>query len=180
MSTENVTETTPKKTNTVKSNNSVKSNEEIVKGFSTLLTGLSTLKTQITIFQNQLKGLEKDVKRKMKQHEREMKKTKSNKNKKPSGFASPAKISVELCNFMNKPSGSEVARTEVTQYLIQYIKDQKLQHKENKKVIKPDNKLKKLLDPPQNTDVTYFNLQKLMNKHFIKKNTLITSSAGKI
>ena len=35
-------------------------------------------------------------------------------------------------------NGTEIARTEVTQYLIQYIKDNKLQFAGNAKVIKPD------------------------------------------
>ena len=34
------------------------------------------------------------------------------------------------------------------------------------------DKLKKLLDPKENDEVTYFNIQKLMNKHFISKKSL--------
>ena len=77
---------------------------------------------------------------------------------------------------MGKPTDSKLARTEVTQYLIQYIKDNNLQWTENRKIIKPDSKLKKLLKPAKNEYVTYFNLQKLMNKHFIKKNKNVTQS----
>ena len=90
-------------------------------------------------------------------------------NRKPSGFAKPAKVSDELCSFMGKDSGTEIARTEVTQYLIQYIKDHNLQFEENKKVIVPDDTLKNLLGVSEDEQVTYFNLQRLMNKHFIKK-----------
>jgi chromatin remodeling complex protein RSC6 len=67
---------------------------------------------------------------------------------------------------MNKPNGTELARTEVTQYLINYIKDNNLQNEENKKCIKADNKLYKLLDLNENETLTYFNLQSYMNKHF--------------
>jgi chromatin remodeling complex protein RSC6 len=69
---------------------------------------------------------------------------------------------------MKKPHGSQVARTEVTQYIIQYIKDNKLQWTENRKVIKPDGKLNSLLDVPVGEEVTYFNLQRFMNRHFVK------------
>lgn len=62
----------------------------------------------------------------------------------------------------------EVARTNVTQYLINYIKKNNLQSEENKKYIKPDEKLNKLLNIREEDEVTYFNIQSYMNKHFIK------------
>ena len=60
-----------------------------------------------------------------------------------------------------------MARTEVTKYIIQYIKSNKLPDKTNKKIIKPDSALKSLLDLKPEDEVTYFNLQKYMNKHFV-------------
>ena len=79
------------------------------------------------------------------------------------------KLTDELCKFMGKDTGSEIARTEVTQYLIQYIKDNKLQQEGNAKFIKPDKILKSLLGVKDKQEVTYFNLQGLMNKHFVKQ-----------
>ena len=70
---------------------------------------------------------------------------------------------------MKRPHGSEVARTEVTQYIIKYIKEHDLQFPENRKVIKPDKSLKNLLAVPKKEEVTYFNLQRYMNRHFVKK-----------
>jgi chromatin remodeling complex protein RSC6 len=70
---------------------------------------------------------------------------------------------------MSVPEGTKLARTEVTKYIIQYIKDNNLPDKTNAKVIKPDVKLKSLLNTKDNDEVTYFNLQKYMNKHFITK-----------
>ena len=104
----------------------------------------------------------------MKQLEREAQKNKNKGNRKASGFAVPSKISNDLCNFMGKPEGSEMARTEVTKYIIQYIKNNNLPDKTNKKVIKPDKALKSLLNVKANEEVTYFNLQKYMNQHFVK------------
>jgi chromatin remodeling complex protein RSC6 len=61
-----------------------------------------------------------------------------------------------------------MARTEVTKYMIQYIKNNDLPDKDNKKIIKPNNALKSLLNVKPTDEVTYFNLQKYMNRHFIK------------
>jgi chromatin remodeling complex protein RSC6 len=44
-----------------------------------------------------------------------------------------------------------------------------LQNKDNKKFILPDEKLKFLLGINQEQELTYFNLQKYMNKHFISE-----------
>ena len=86
--------------------------------------------------------------------------------KKPSGFAKPTKISKELSDFMQKKEGEKAARTEVTQYIIQYIKEKQLQNKDNKQEIVLDNNLSKLLNCGTDT-VTYFTIQKYMNQHFI-------------
>ena len=104
----------------------------------------------------------------MRTYAREAKKIKNKGNRKPSGFAVPTKISDELCVFMKKPKGSTAARTEVTQYIIKYIKDNNLQWNENRKIIKPNTPLKNLLAVKKDEEVTYFNIQRFMNKHFIK------------
>ena len=76
---------------------------------------------------------------------------------------------------MKKDVGTEIARTEVTQYLIQYIKDNGLQFEGNKKIIVPDSTLKKLLNVKEGEEVTYFNLQRLMNRHFVKSSSSSSS-----
>ena len=128
-----------------------------------LMTGL---KQAISGLTHHLKILEKDMKKQLKS----MKKTNKPKvkgNRKPSGFAKPSDVSNELCKFMGRNTGTQITRTEVTQYLIQYIKENQLQFSENKKIILPDEKLKNLVGVDGTTEVTYFNLQGLMNKHFI-------------
>ena len=135
--------------------------------FEGVLSTLTAFRSQITMLQNQIRGLEKNVKKQMKALQKEAKKNKQKGNRKPSGFAVPSKISPELCEFMDKPNGSEVARTEVTQFIISYIKTNNLQWQENRKIIKPDEALRTLLGNG-NDEVTYFNIQRYMNKHFIK------------
>ena len=137
--------------------------------FANLLNSLSSFKSQISMLSAQVKSIEKNVKKQMRQLEREVQKNKNKGNRKASGFAVPTKISSDLCKFMGKPEGSEMARTEVTKYIIHYIKTNNLPDKEKKKVIKPDNALKSLLGVKSTDEVTYFNLQKYMNKHFVGK-----------
>ena len=140
--------------------------------FQDLLSNLSSFKSQLTMLSNQVKLLEKNVRKEMKKLQKEAQKNKNKGNRKASGFAVPTKISRDLCKFMNQPDGTEMARTEVTKYIIQYIKDHNLPDSSNKKVIKPDKRLKSLLKLQKNDEVTYFNLQKYMNKHFISNKSV--------
>ena len=82
----------------------------------------------------------------------------------PSGFAKLTKLTDDLCNFLELPIGSELARTTVTKQLNGYIMKNNLQKAENKKFILPDEPLKKLLNIGDNVELSYFNLQKYM-KH---------------
>ncbi len=104
----------------------------------------------------------------MKTLAREAKKNRNKGNRKPSGFAVPTNISNELCDFMKRPHGTKIARTEVTQYIIQQIKDNNLQYKQNRKIIKPNSALRSRLAAKSKDEVTYFNLQRYMNRHFVK------------
>lgn len=136
--------------------------------FTGVLSTLSAFRQQITMLQNQVRGLEKHVNKQVKTLQREAKKSKNKGNRKPSGFAVPSPISEELCDFMGKPSGTKVARTEVTQFIIDYIKEKGLQKHDNRKFIDPDAKLSNLLNVKKGDEVTYFNIQRYMNKHFVK------------
>ena len=141
--------------------------------FMSVLSTLSQFKNQITALSTQLKGLEKTVKKEIKQRNRVIVKKQSSGNRKPSGFAEASPISNELCEFMGKDTGATVARTEVTKFVCNYIKQHSLTNDENKREIKPDTKLKHLLGTNSDTVATYFNIQRYMNRHFIKKtNTL--------
>lgn len=140
---------------------------QICDGFNEIVSTLSTFRSQITLLQNQIKGLEKTTKKQIKTMEKELSKRKIRGKREPGGFARPTKISEGLCEFLEKPVGSEVARTEVTQYIVKYIKNNDLQNPKNRKEICADEKLKKLLDLKGDEELNYFNLQTHMNKHFI-------------
>ena len=155
-------------------------NEPLLKmmsSFSTINDTLTLFKMQISTVQQQLRTLEKEVKKELKCKKKSSKKIEK-KTKLPSGFAKPSKVTKELCLFMEQPEGTEIARTEVTKTLIQYIKDHKLNIKADDitKII-PDTKLKNLLNigEVELSNLTFFTIQKHMNKHFYsKKNSVIT------
>ena len=121
----------------------------------------------------ELRTLQKNIQRYMKDSSKRNRRNKTadpNKPKRaPSGFAKPALISNALCNFLGKPEGTEMARTEVTKHLTSYIKEHNLQDSENKRKIVPDAALKKLLNVKASDELTYFNLQKYMKVHFPNK-----------
>ena len=141
---------------------------EIFDQFETILNGMNNFKTQISSLQQNLKILEKNVKKQMNGLKKIVTKNNNKGNRTPSGFATPRKVTDELCNFMNKSNGTEIARTEVTKALIAYIKENKLENEQKSQFIYPDEKLKFLLDIKDGDELTYFNIQKYMNKHFIK------------
>ena len=145
--------------------------KELVEQFNHIIDSLSQLKTKITDIQQEVKELEKKVKKQVKIYKKETEKSKNKGNRKPSGFAKPTKVTKELCDFLNQKEGTEIARTEVTKTIIQYIQTHNLQNKENTKLILPDDKLKFLLGIDDKEELTFFNLQKYMNKHFLPKNS---------
>jgi len=143
----------------------------ITEQFTTINDSLTLFKMQITNLQKMVKTVEKDIRKELK-NIRKDRKIKAKSQRAPSGFAKPTKVTKELCEFMNKPEGSEMARTEVTKALVNYIKEHNLIElcEDSKNKIVPDDKLKKLLGCNDNiNDLTYFNIQKYMNKHFYSK-----------
>jgi chromatin remodeling complex protein RSC6 len=147
----------------------VEESSNVFDQFEVIIDSLSHFRIQVNTIQQQIRQLEKNIKKEMKGLKKAVIKSKNKGNKKPSGFANPTKVTKELCEFMNKQEGTQIARTEVTRALILYIKENNLQNKANKKIILPDEKLQFLLGINQEQELTYFNLQKYMNKHFISE-----------
>jgi chromatin remodeling complex protein RSC6 len=137
--------------------------------FNSVLQDLMSFKTQINEIQSKFRLLEKTVTKELKNRTKQEKKKPTLKMQQPTGFAKPAPITDELCIFMGKPLGSAVARTELTQFITTYIRNNKLQDMNMRKRIKPDEALYKLLQlKSHDEEVTYFNIQKYLNAHFIK------------
>lgn len=133
------------------------------------LAKLNQLSLIISSLKNEYRTLEKKWSRELKvaQKANSKRKRKSG-NRAPSGFVKPTKISDELAKFLEKPSGTEMARTDVTREINKYIRFHNLQDKENGRKINPDTKLSSLLKLKKTDELTYFNLQKYMSPHFAK------------
>jgi len=116
----------------------------------------------------EFKALEKRWGRELKNAQKSKKRAKRGGNRSPSGFVKPTKISDELARFLEKPLGTEMARTEVTKEINNYIRANGLQDKDNGRKIIPDVKLSSLLKISKDEELTYFNLQKYMSPHFPK------------
>ena len=96
--------------------------------------------------------------------------TPSSNDRRPMGFIKPTKISDELATFLGKPVGTEMARTDVSRLINNYIRYNNLQDPQNGRKINPDAKLRSILTIEDNDELTYFNLQKYMRHHFIRDN----------
>jgi upstream activation factor subunit UAF30 len=97
-------------------------------------------------------------------------------NRSPSGFVKPTLISDELASFLGRPSGAEMARTEVTREINAYIRKHNLQDKSNGRKINPDTCLSKLLKIGGTDELTYFNLQRYMSPHFAKSQKAVVET----
>jgi chromatin remodeling complex protein RSC6 len=133
------------------------------------LSKLNQLSTLFASLKTEFRSLEKKWGRELKiaQKSQAKRKRKSG-NRQPSGFVKPTKISDELAKFLEKPTGTEMARTDVTREINKYIRSHNLQDKENGRKINPDAKLQSLLKLKKNDELTYFNLQTYMAPHFAK------------
>jgi chromatin remodeling complex protein RSC6 len=130
---------------------------------------LQQINVTIAALKTEYRALEKKWVRELKASQKmNGKRKKRAGNRAPSGFVKPTLISPELATFLEKPAGSEMARTEVTRDINKYIRANNLQDKENGRKINPDAKLAALLKIGKTDELTYFNLQKYMSPHFAK------------
>ena len=134
-----------------------------------LLAKLQQVGNLISSIKVEYRSLEKKWQRELKVAQKQSSKRKRKAgNRAPSGFVKPTRISDELAKFLEKPAGSEMARTEVTRDINKYIRTNNLQDKENGRKINPDSKLTTLLRLKKTDELTYFNLQRYMSPHFAK------------
>jgi len=130
---------------------------------------LNQVSTMIASLKSEYKTMEKQWAKELKAANKvSSKKKRKSGNRAPSGFVKPTLISDELAKFLEKPIGTEMARTDVTRQLNLYIRANSLQDKENGRKINPDSKLQTLLKLKKTDELTYFNLQRYMSPHFPK------------
>ena len=146
--------------------------------FSEFGTKLHTLSSGLSSLRSDFRTLERNVAREMRAAQKASKRKRKTGNRAPSGFVKPTLISKELAEFLGRPVGTELARTEVTREINAYIRTHSLQDKENGRKINPDTKLKSLLQVKKGEELTYFNLQQYMSRHFAKASAAVPAAAS--
>lgn len=140
---------------------------------------LNQLGSMIASLKSEYKTMEKHWAKELKVAQKaSSKKKRKTGNRAPSGFVKPTRISDELAKFLDKPSGTEMARTDVTRNINVYIRAHNLQDKENGRKINPDSKLQSLLKLKKTDELTYFNLQRYMSPHFAKTTPAVAPTSA--
>lgn len=143
------------------------------------LTKLQQVSALLTSLKTEYRALEKKWTRTLTVAQKASSKRKRKAStRSPSGFVKPTRISDELAKFLSKPSGTEMARTDVTRDINKYIREHNLQDKENGRKINPDSKLSGLLKVGKDETLTYFNLQRYMSPHFAKAGAAAADAAA--
>ena len=130
----------------------------------------ATARETLSTFQAQLKRLEKRVHRDMKDARKRRRRVKVDENgvevkRAPSIFERPTQVTQELLTFLGRPAATLMSRSEVTKAVNDYVKANNLKNKHD---IKPDGPLRALLAIGVDEPLTYFNLQRYLNRHYIK------------
>lgn len=135
-----------------------------------VLTTLTTLRETVSTMITEVKRLDKRVHREIKDARKRKRRVRAEgeeaPKRGPSIFEIPTKVTDELCVFLGKPKGTLISRSNVTKEVNNYVKAHNLKNKHD---IKPDAALKKLLQVPEGEQLTYFNLQRYLNRHYVKE-----------
>ena len=139
--------------------------------FTHLLSQLRTLQTTLKDLTQYTMKLEKRVAKDQKAVQKRVngKRRRAPGSGQPSGFSKPGPVSDELRSFLKLGKDELIARTEVTKRINAYCKENGLQSDTDKRVLKADTTLRKLLRLGKNDELTFFNLQKYMKVHFPNK-----------
>ena len=124
--------------------------------------------SKFTQLKLKFKSLEKMLAKENKQRGRKKKRGSGNASGKQSGFKKPVRISRELATFLGETSDALVSRADVTSRISKYADEKGLKQEGNRKILRPDAALHALIGDTGGKDLTFFNLQSFLAKHFIK------------
>ena len=113
----------------------------------------------------ELKALRKDV-RKIRLHFEDPNGEKQAARAQNNGFNKPQKVTSELRAFLNLGADEMISRSQVTTRINGYVTEKGLKAGQN---ISLDAPLKALLKVPEGTQVTFLNIQKYINPHYVKE-----------
>ena len=128
---------------------------------------LETVLSEISALRSDVKSLTKIV-RKIKAKQDDPDGTKAASRAKNNGFNSEQAISPKLREFLGVEEGKLVSRSFVTRAINSYVTEKGLKHPDNGRVLVLDDKLRDLLNPPADTQVTFLNLKKFLSPHYTK------------
>ena len=123
--------------------------------------------TEIAALRADIKSLTKIV-RKIKAKQDDPDGTKAASLAKNNGFNREQAISPKLADFLGVEADKLVSRSYVTRAINSYVTEKGLKHPDNGRVLVLDDKLRDLLNPPADTQVTFLNLQKFLSPHYTK------------
>jgi upstream activation factor subunit UAF30 len=129
---------------------------------------LETIQTELAALRNDIKNLTKLI-RKVKNTQEDPDGEKARARAANNGFNRKQDVTPKLRTFLGLPVDELISRSEVTKFINKYITDKGLKHPDNGRQIILDDKLRDLLAPPADVQVTYLNLQKYLSPHYIKK-----------
>lgn len=112
----------------------------------------------------ELKSIRKDI-RKIKAHIDDPTGEKKASRSQNNGFNKPLQVTPKLREFLKLPADELISRSQVTRKINDYVTEKGLKAGQN---ITLDATLKELLNPPEGTQVTFLNIQKFINPHYIK------------
>jgi len=128
---------------------------------------MATTTTTVTFddLMKELKAIRKDL-RKVKAFIEDPTGEKSKSRSQNNGFNKPLQVTPKLREFLKLPEGELISRSQVTRKINDYVTEKGLKAGQN---ISLDATLKELLNPPEGTQVTFLNIQKYINPHYIKE-----------
>ena len=141
--------------------------------FTSVIVELDNAMNTIRMLKTRLQKLEKQVHRDTKALNKKANGKRARKPRDPnapkSGFAKEGPVSDEMRKFLGLKKDELISRTDVTKRIHEYCKSKNLQNPADKRHIKADASLRKLLKMSKDDDLTFFNLQKFMKVHFPNK-----------
>ena len=132
------------------------------------IMSLETIQTEIAALRNDIKNLAKLV-RKVKSTQDDPDGEKAKARAANNGFNRKQDVTPKLREFLGLLAGELISRSEVTKFITKYITEKGLKHPDNGRQIILDDKLRALLEPPADIQITYLNIQKFLSPHYVKK-----------
>jgi SWIB/MDM2 domain len=126
---------------------------------------LETLTAALEAIAKEQRALHKDI-RKIRQYIEDPTGEKHEARTKNNGFNKPLGVSDKLRAFLNLPADEKISRSQVTRKVNEYVEAKGLKAGQN---ISLDETLKDLLQVPEGVQVTFLNIQKYINPHYIKE-----------